>query len=69
MTTVSTRLTAATPSDREIVITRTFNAPKAQVYEGFTSPALLKHWNGKRQSLHHHYHVQRQEPNRKRINH
>jgi len=44
MTTVSTRLTAATPSDREIVITRTFNAPKAQVYEGFTSPALLKHW-------------------------
>jgi len=44
MSAASTALTIATPSDREIVMTRVFDARKVQVYEGFTSPTLLKQW-------------------------
>jgi uncharacterized protein YndB with AHSA1/START domain len=44
MPAASTALTIATPSDREIVMTRVFDARRTEVYEGFTSPALLKHW-------------------------
>lgn len=32
--------------DREIVITRTFNAPRALVFEAMTKPVLLKRWLG-----------------------
>jgi uncharacterized protein YndB with AHSA1/START domain len=45
MASVSTpALTVTTPSDREIVMTRVFDAPAARVYEGLTNPALLKQW-------------------------
>jgi uncharacterized protein YndB with AHSA1/START domain len=30
--------------DREIVITRVFNAPRALVFDAFTKPALMKRW-------------------------
>lgn len=33
-----------TPSDREIVVTRTFDAPRSVVFEAYTSPAHLPHW-------------------------
>jgi uncharacterized protein YndB with AHSA1/START domain len=35
--------------DREIVITRTFNAPRALVYEALTNPEHVKNWWGPRQ--------------------
>lgn len=31
-------------SDRELVVTRTFNAPARLVFEAWTTPALLKQW-------------------------
>jgi uncharacterized protein YndB with AHSA1/START domain len=34
----------STPTDREIVMVRTFNAPSARVFEGLTTPAMLKEW-------------------------
>lgn len=37
-------LSVTTPSDREIVITRVFNAPRHLVYEACTRPELLKRW-------------------------
>ena len=42
--TAVTNLQVSTPSDREIVMTRIFNAPRARVYEAFVTPALLKDW-------------------------
>jgi uncharacterized protein YndB with AHSA1/START domain len=36
----------STPGDREIVMSREFNAPKRLVYEAFTKPELLKQWLG-----------------------
>jgi uncharacterized protein YndB with AHSA1/START domain len=35
-----------TPSDREIAITRKFDAPRHLVFEALTTPALLKRWLG-----------------------
>lgn len=37
-------LRIATPTDREIVITREFDAPRQLVFECHTKPALLKRW-------------------------
>jgi uncharacterized protein YndB with AHSA1/START domain len=37
-------LQVTTPTDREIVMTRVFDAPRALVFEAFTTPALLKQW-------------------------
>ena len=34
----------ATPSDRELVITRTFDAPRALVWKAFTDPKHLPNW-------------------------
>ena len=34
----------ATPNDLEIVVTRTFNAPRALVFRAFTEPNLLRRW-------------------------
>src|SRR4051812_21179109 len=31
-------------SDRELVLTRMINAPRAKVYEAWTNPTLLKQW-------------------------
>jgi uncharacterized protein YndB with AHSA1/START domain len=40
------RLTITTPSDREIAMTRVFDAPRELVFEAYTTPALLKQWLG-----------------------
>ena len=37
-------LTVTTPSHREILLTRVFNAPAALVYRGLTEPEILKRW-------------------------
>lgn len=34
------------PSDREVRLTRVFDAPRAMVYDALTNPALLKRWFG-----------------------
>ena len=33
-----------TPSDREIAMTRVFDAPRKLVFEAYTRPELLKSW-------------------------
>jgi uncharacterized protein YndB with AHSA1/START domain len=43
MTTAAT-LTISTPSDREILMTRLFNAPRELVFEAMYRPELLKRW-------------------------
>lgn len=37
-------LHVTTPTDREIVVTRTFDAPREFVFDAFTSPELVKRW-------------------------
>ncbi|HEU5219784.1 MAG TPA: SRPBCC family protein [Gemmatimonadales bacterium] len=37
-------LTVTTPSDREIAMSRSFNAPRPLVFEAWTKPELLKRW-------------------------
>jgi uncharacterized protein YndB with AHSA1/START domain len=37
-------LAIATPSPREVVMTRTFDAPRGLVFEALTRPALLAKW-------------------------
>ena len=37
-------LRITTPSDREIAMSREFDAPRHLVYQAFTTPALLKRW-------------------------
>lgn len=32
------------PSDREVLVTRQFNAPRDLVYKAYTTPALLQRW-------------------------
>ena len=44
-------LTVATPSDREIVLTRTFDAPRELVFEAWTNPEHVRHWWGWRSSI------------------
>jgi len=41
-------LKVATPTEREIVLTRIFDAPRKLVFEGLTKPELLKRWFGPR---------------------
>src|SRR6184192_419978 len=41
-------LKVTTPSDREIVLTRVFDAPRDMVWDAFTKPELLKRWFGPR---------------------
>jgi uncharacterized protein YndB with AHSA1/START domain len=40
------KLTVTTPSDREIAMTREFNAPRQLVWEAYTKCELLKRWLG-----------------------
>jgi uncharacterized protein YndB with AHSA1/START domain len=40
--------TFTTPSDREIVTTRVFDAPRKIVFDAWTSPEHLPHWMGPR---------------------
>jgi uncharacterized protein YndB with AHSA1/START domain len=44
----SNALTVTTPSDREIVMTRVFDAPRDLVFEAHTSCEHLSHWWGPR---------------------
>ncbi|HEV8630302.1 MAG TPA: SRPBCC family protein [Thermoanaerobaculia bacterium] len=37
-------LQVTTPSDREIVMTRTFDAPRALVFDAFTRPEHVRRW-------------------------
>jgi uncharacterized protein YndB with AHSA1/START domain len=37
-------LKVSTPSDREVALTRVFNAPRHLVYAAWTKPELLKRW-------------------------
>lgn len=37
-------LTLSTPSDREVVITRDFDAPRALVFDCHTKPELVRRW-------------------------
>jgi len=39
-------LKVTTTGDRDIVMTRVFDAPRRLVYEAYTRPALLKQWLG-----------------------
>ncbi|WP_243711489.1 SRPBCC domain-containing protein [Actinomadura sp. KC216] len=39
-------MTVATPSDRAIVLTRDFAAPRALVFVAWTEPGLVKRWYG-----------------------
>ncbi len=41
-------LTVTTPTDREIVLTRVFDAPRRMVFDAWTKPALLERWFGAR---------------------
>src|SRR5258708_36107401 len=41
-------LRVTTPGDREIVMTRVFDAPRTLVWDAFTKPELLKRWFGPR---------------------
>jgi uncharacterized protein YndB with AHSA1/START domain len=41
-------LKVTTPTDREIVLTRVFDAPRHLVFDAFTRPELLKRWFGPR---------------------
>jgi uncharacterized protein YndB with AHSA1/START domain len=40
------KLIITTPSDREIAMTRVFNAPRRLVFEAWTKPELLRRWLG-----------------------
>lgn len=44
----SNRLKVTTPSDREIVLTRQFDAPRALVFKAMTDPSAIPHWWGPR---------------------
>ena len=37
-------MNVTTPTDREIVVTRTFNAPRELVFRAHTEPQLVKRW-------------------------
>lgn len=41
-------LTVSLPSDHEIVLTRTFRAPRSLVHAAFSRPEILKRWFGPR---------------------
>jgi uncharacterized protein YndB with AHSA1/START domain len=38
------KLQVAIPTDREIVMTRVFDAPRRMIFDAFTKPELLKRW-------------------------
>jgi uncharacterized protein YndB with AHSA1/START domain len=43
-----TELTVTMPTDREIMLTRSFDAPARLVFDAFTRPELLTRWYGAR---------------------
>jgi uncharacterized protein YndB with AHSA1/START domain len=46
VTAASSKLGLTLPSDREIVMIRTFDAPRALVWKAYTDPALIPNWFG-----------------------
>ena len=44
MTTVKFGTTVTLPSDTEIAMSRTFDAPASLVWKAFTDPSLLRRW-------------------------
>jgi uncharacterized protein YndB with AHSA1/START domain len=42
------KLQITTPSDREIAMTRVFDAPRGMVWDAFTKPELVRRWLGVR---------------------
>jgi uncharacterized protein YndB with AHSA1/START domain len=44
--TINGNLQLATPSEREVVLTRGFDAPRNLVFDALTKPELLKRWYG-----------------------
>jgi len=42
--TLISKLTIETPSDREIVMTRVFDAPRQMLFDAFTKPELVPQW-------------------------
>jgi uncharacterized protein YndB with AHSA1/START domain len=40
------KLRVSTPSDRELAMTRVFDAPRSMVFDAWTRPELLKRWLG-----------------------
>ncbi len=51
MMTDNITVTIETPSDREVVITRRFNAPRALVFDALTRPELVRRWYGPPNSM------------------
>jgi len=43
-TTTKNRTTTERKSDRDLVVTRTFNGPARLVFEAWTKPELMKRW-------------------------
>ena len=43
--TITSTLQITTPSDREIAMTRVFDAPRALVFDAFTKPELVRRWH------------------------
>lgn len=50
-TTTPRKATVTTPTDREILIERIFDAPRDRVWRAFTEPALLAQWWGRGNKL------------------
>ena len=50
-TTTARRATVTTPTDRQILIERIFDAPRDRVWRAFTEPALLAQWWGRGNKL------------------
>jgi uncharacterized protein YndB with AHSA1/START domain len=48
MTTYAETLKVTTPSDREIALSRVFDAPARLVFDAYTKPELLRRWLGAR---------------------
>jgi uncharacterized protein YndB with AHSA1/START domain len=40
------KLQVSTPSDRELAMTRVFDAPRSMVFDAWTQPELLRRWLG-----------------------
>jgi uncharacterized protein YndB with AHSA1/START domain len=58
--TTKPQLEVSLPSDREILITRIFDAPRERVWQAFTDPKMLAQWWGRGHKLD----IERFEPER-----
>jgi uncharacterized protein YndB with AHSA1/START domain len=48
MTNISKAATFTMPSDREVVMTRVFDAPRELIWKAYTDPSLIEKWWGPR---------------------